>query len=390
MLIGTPKFQSTVESITRSPSLPIETPIIIFDDGTKFLEDLLIEISGAKDSVTITNYIFHEGVMTNSIFDALIKKAEEGVAIRILLDAYGGRKAPEEKLEALREAGAKTAIFRPIRVRTLTRAHRRTHMRTIVIDGHIAYTGGLAFEDSWLGDGTEKDHWRDTMFKYDGAMARATQDQFNSLWRQTDGEILTGEAFYPSAYTTNPPRDESYFVSLFHIPAPDVSADLLDIIWLTISGAESHILLSTPYLTPPPEIVEALTEAVRRGVEVEIIVPGTYTDSKLIQSATRSYYEKLLEAGIRIFEYEPGRFHEKSLTVDGRWSLIGSANMDNRSASLNVENIFGIEDQEFALALEEQFEENKSRSKELLKADWHPNLFKQSYYQIVSLFAKQF
>jgi cardiolipin synthase A/B len=221
-------------------------------------------------------------------------------------------------------------------------------------------------------------------------MARATQDHFNSLWRQTDGEILTGPDFYPSVPKSMNVREDSYFISLFHSPAPDVSADLLDLIWLTITGAQKRIYLSTPYLTPPPEILEALSDAVKRGVEVEVLVPGPYTDSKPIQSATRGYYEELLEAGVHIYEYQPGRFHEKALVADGQWSLIGSANMDNRSASLNVENIFGINDQEFARVLEERFETNKLLSKEIMKEEWNPNVFKQAYYHFISLFVKQF
>ncbi len=388
--VGTPEFRATIESIARSPAQPLDSEIIIIDNGTKFLEDLLKEIDSAQSSVTLTNYIFEEGEMTNQVFDALVLKAKEGVEVRILLDAFGGQDAPEEILEELKEAGGRVAYFRPFNFRSFSRAHRRTHVRAIVIDGYVGYAGGLAFRDDWLGDGTGEKKWRDTMYKYNGRMARATQDQFNSLWRQTDGEILTGPAFYPVVPKSLAISEDSYFLSLFHSPAPDVSADLLDLIWLTITGAEDHIYLSTPYLTPPPEIVEALTDAVKRGVRVEIVVPGPFTDTKLIQSATRSYYETLLESGVKVYEYQPGRFHEKSLTVDGHWSLIGSANMDNRSASLNVENLFGIEDKSFALEMEKQFEENKKRSKEVLKDEWNPNLIKQAYYQFISLFVKQF
>lgn len=388
--VGTSEFRATVESITRSPAQTLDTEIELINNGTVFLEDLLKEIDSATQSVTLTNYIFTEGKMANETLDALTQKAEEGVEVRLLLDAHGGKKAPEDKLEALKEAGGKVAIFRPMSFRSFTRIHRRTHVRAIVIDGRIGYTGGLAFEDSWLGDGIGEKNWRDTMFKFKGHMARETQDQFNSLWRQTDGEILTGEKFYPPLPNGEAAESDSYFISLFHSPAPDISADLLDIIWLSITGAEDHIYLSTPYLTPPPEIVDALREAVARGVSVEIIVPGSYTDSKIIQSATRSYYETLLEVGVKIYEYQPGRFHEKSLVVDGHWSLIGSPNMDNRSASLNVENIFGIEDVEFGMKLEEQFASNKERSQEVLREEWNPNIFKETYYRFISLFVKQF
>jgi cardiolipin synthase A/B len=387
--LGTSQFRLTVEGITRSTALPVDSEIKIFTDGRLFLADLLDEISRAERSVTITNYIFKEGQMSNETFDALTRAAERGVAVRLMLDAIGGAKAPEERLEKLKAAGGKVEFFRPTNFRSLTRLHRRTHVRAIVIDGQTGYTGGLAFQDEWYGDGTREKEWRDLMFKYSGNLAKATQDQFNGLWRQTHGEILTGPAFYPEP-ANGSKVDDTYFVSLLHTPAPDVSADLLDLIWLSITGAEDYLYLATPYLTPPDEIVEALKDAVERGVKVAVIVPGSHTDSPIVQSASRAYYEELLEAGVRIYEYQPGRFHSKWLTADGHWSLIGSPNMDSRSSTLNVENIFGIEDQRLALALEREFAENKANAEEVRLEDFRPNLFKRVYYRLIALFAKQF
>lgn len=387
--VGSPEFKRIVESITGSQAEAIDEPIEMFTDGNLFLADLLEEIEGAKNSVTMTNYIFKEGVMTERVIEALRQKAEEGVEVRLLLDAHGASKVPNEIIEALEEAGGRVTYFRPRSFRTLTRVHRRSHVRAMVMDGQVAYVGGVAFDDDWLGNGVGETKWRDAMFKLRGNMARATQDQFNALWRQTDGEILTGEKFYPNQQPTTD-NQQKYFVSMLHAPAPDVSANLLDLIWLTITSAKNHIFLATPYLTPPDEIVDALKKAVERGVKVEIIVPGTYTDTKIIQSATRSYYERLLEAGVKIYEYQPGRFHTKFLTVDGHWSLIGSANMDNRSATLNVENIFGVEDKTLAEKLEAEFDSNKANAKERTLENFQPNIFKQAYYRTVTLFVKQF
>lgn len=386
--LGTSPFRAAIESITGAPAQPLYSEVELFNDGSLFLKDLLKEIESAESSITITNYIFAEGEMTNATFDALIKKAEEGVKVRLLLDAHGALKSPEDKTEELEKAGGKVETFRSFSLRTLARFYRRMHVRAVVIDGKIGYTGGLAFQDSWLGNGMSENKWRDVMFKYHGELAKATQNQFNSLWRQTNGEILTGTDFYPAPMNVSA-SSNSYFISLLHTPAPDMSADLLDLIWLTITGAEDHIMLATPYLTPPKEIIQALTDAVKRGVKVQILVPGPYTDSKLVQSATRYFYEDLLKAGIQIFEYQPGMFHSKWLTADGHWSLIGSPNMDTRSSVLNVENIFGLEDKKLADALEQEFRENLSHSKEILAENFHPNIFKKAYYRLTVLFAKQ-
>lgn len=387
--LDTPEFRRAVESIAGS-ARPLDSGIEVFADGNLFLADLITEIEGAERSVTITNYIFHEGEMTDKVFGALRAAAERGIAVRLLLDDHGANSAPKEKIEAIEQAGGRTERFRPVSFRTLTRIHRRTHVRAIVIDGVTGYAGGLAFQDEWMGDGMGEKEWRDLMFKFGGSLARATQDHFNALWRQTDGEILTGTAFYPPLPSPSEAKLGSYFISLLHAPAPDVSADLLDMIWLTISGAEERILLATPYLTPPEEIVLALKEAVLRGVIVEILVPGPHTDTKIIQSATRSYYEDLLEAGVKIYEYQPGRFHEKFLTADSHWSLIGSANMDNRSASLNVENVFGIEDKAFAGELEKEFAFGKEHAHQITAENFRPSLLKRAWYRTIALFTKQF
>jgi cardiolipin synthase len=429
--VGSPDFVRAIESVTHSPRIPVEGEITVFNNGTVFLADLLGEIGAARGSVTITNYIFEEGRMTTSIFDALIEAARRGVQVRVLTDGNGGRKVPEETIAELTALGGRVAMFRPLNFRSLSRVHKRTHVRAIVVDGATGYTGGLAFDDGWFGQGVGKDQWRDVMFKYGGALAGATQDQFNALWRSTDGEILSGPDFFPlggaphagdlahdsaaaaagagtvagstvadgaaapaslDALSPGPvdPAASSWFVPLFHSPVPDVAADLYDLIWLSIAGAREHIKIATPYMVPEDDILTALMDAARRGVRVEVLMPGPFTDAKLIQAATRARYDELLDAGILIFEYQPGRFHEKTLTVDGFWSLIGSANMDNRSATLNVENVFGIQDRALAAALEQEFELGKAQAKAITSENWRPNFLQSAYHNAARVFAKQY
>jgi cardiolipin synthase len=403
--LGSPEFASAVEAITLSARQPLDGEIVVFNNGNDFHADLLAEIGRARRSVTMTNYIFRAGRMTNSTFRALAMSARRGVEVRVMLDWKGSTKAPDDLIAALEEAGGKVEKFRPLGFRFLTRLHRRTHLRAIVIDGTIGYTGGVAFDDGWLGDGAGEEQWRDLMFKYGGALARTTQDHFNALWRQTNGEILSGPDFYPgpeaglargdSVVATGDarsvgPAPGSFFVALFHNPVPDLSTDLQDLIWLAIEGAQDRLFLATPYMTPDHDIREAIMDAARRGVRVEVVMPGPYTDAKPIQAATRAYYDDLLAAGVRIFEYQPGRFHEKTLTADGRWSIIGSANMDNRSATLNVENVFAIEDPRLAAALEAELELSKARSIEITRARWNPNPVERAYFNLARLFAKQY
>lgn len=392
LTLGTPEFITAVESIT-GPMLPLsQEGVAVLSNGDEFVPDFLHEIEGAEHSVTITNYIFKEGILLNSIIDALIARAKEGVEVRVLMDGKGSIGNPSEKFEELKKAGGKVEVFRPLwTLRTILRGNKRTHMRAMVIDGRTGYIGGLAFNDEWLGNASKATEWRDLMFKVHGYGAKSTQDMFNTLWRQTTGEILTGEDFYPSNLeATSIPCRESCFAPLFHAPTPDLEKNLAQLMWLSVSSAKDHIYMQTPYLLPDPDLLKILKQKVQEGVRVEIIVPGPYIDSKIVQAASRSYYNEMLDAGIRIYEFQPAHFHSKIFTADGHWSIIGSANLDNRSATLNIENIFVVEDADLALELEKQFELDRSRSTEIKEGSFQTNSFTHFLGRISRLFAKQY
>ncbi|MBX4189493.1 hypothetical protein KW785_02770, partial [Candidatus Parcubacteria bacterium] len=378
LTLGTPAFLTAVESITGSPMLPLPPEgITILNNGDEFIPDLLKEIRSAQHSITITNYIFKDGELINSMLDAVIERAESGVEVRILMDGKGSLARPRKKLDELEKAGGKVETFRPVwSWRTILRGNKRTHVRATVIDGRIGYTGGAALEDGWLGDGLTKGKWRDIMFKVDGLAARSLQNLFNNLWRETSGEILSGADFYPEDITeihASLPCKDNCYTSLLHAPTPDLEKSLSQLLWLSAEGATDHIYLETPYLLPDKNMLKALMTKAKSGVDVEIIVPGPYIDSKIVQAASRSYYNEALSAGIRIYEYEPAHIHSKIFTADGQWSLVGSANLDNRSSTLNIENVLAVESATFADDLEEQFLIDKTHTTEIKPGSFQTN-----------------
>lgn len=391
--LNSPEFYTALKAITGSPVYPLDQKVTVLDNGDEFLPDILGEINNAEHSITLTNYIWEKGELAGAILDAVTKKAKEGVKIRIMMDAKGSLKAPQDKIEALEEAGGKVESFRPFGFRTLTRLNKRTHLRALVIDGKVGYIGGIAFNDEWLGDGTEPKTWRDEMFKFRGYGAQAIQDMFNNLWRQTDGEILAGEDFYPNLHPIaigDNSADTSRFVPLFHSPTPDLEKNLAQMIWLSISAAEKRIYLETPYLLPEKNILKVLKEKAAAGVDVEIVVPGPYVDSKIVQLASRSYYKEIIDAGIKLYEYQPAHLHTKTLVVDGAWSVIGSANLDNRSSTLNVEGVIGVADETLARDLEQVFEHDRERSAEVTAGTLHIDILDKLFGHLSRLFAKQY
>jgi cardiolipin synthase A/B len=394
--LDTSEFYGTVESITGSNMIPLSPSdkIQVLNNGDEFLPDFLNEINNAKKSVTITNYIFKEGKMMNSIFDALIAKANEGIQVRVLMDGKGALDRPKDKIRSLVEAGGKVETFRPLNLRGIIRINKRTHVRAMAIDGKVAYTGGLPFSDEWLGDGTGgKKYWRDIMFKVNGMPARSIQNMFNTMWRQTTGEILTGEDYYPTlppAIISDEDCSRSCFTSLFHAPSPDLEKDLSQLIWLSIVGSKDHIYMETPYLLPDKNIFNALIEKAKQGVDVKILVPGPYIDSKIVQLASKSYYAEALEAGIKIYEYQSAGFHSKIFTIDGHWSIVGSPNLDNRSSTLNIEGVLLIEDEIFAKNLEKEIAKDLEHTKEITKENFKERWIVETLGRISRLFSKQY
>lgn len=389
---GTSEFYSSVESITGSPMLPLpKDGVQILNNGGEFLPDLLKEITGAEKSITIANYIFKEGEFLDPVLDALTNKAKDGIEVRLFMDGKGSVGNPEDKIQALKDVGGKVETFRPLwTIRTILRGNKRTHLRAMVIDGKVGYIGGIAFEDGWLGNADKPELWRDMMFKVADLPARSLQDMFNSMWRQTNGEILSGPSFYPGMPPVSLPCTSSCFASLLHVPSPDLEKNLAQLLWVSASAATDHIYMETPYLLPDENMLKVLKEKARSGVDVEILVPGPYVDSRIVQAASRSFYTEMLEAGIKIYEYLPAHMHTKIFTADGHWSIVGSANLDNRSSTLNVEGVLGIEDAKLATDLEKEFFIDKENAKEIKIGSFQTNSFTKFFGHISRLFAKQY
>lgn len=381
-----PVFDASIANAVNT-SVEDGTPITILTNGKEFLPDLLTEIQNAHHSIYITDYIWDNGTFGNTVFDALIAKAREGVQVRVLLDGVSGKHANKRKIKELTDAGGRVARFRPISWWNADRLNRRTHARDFVIDSTTAYLGGIAISDAWLGDATSSTSWHDYMYKVHGDMALRSNKVFTNLWDQTTGETLA----VTQGATTSSIAPTSKFVSLFSTPAPDMSSNLQHFFWLSILAAHKSIHIENPYLLPSKPLAELLMQKAREGVDVKLVIPGTHTDTLYTRWASQSYYTQLLNAGVKIYEYQPSRLHAKNMTMDGVWSIIGSANLDNRSSQINLEYIMGVDDPVFAQALEKNFAADRAKSHEVTKDEWsHHSIFYFPLDYIARLFAHQY
>lgn len=339
---------------------------VLLNNGDAWLAAMLADFADAQRSITFTCYIWEPGRMSDAIFEALIERARAGVQVRLLLDGFGSLRCPADRIESLIAAGGRVAWFRPLSFGKLSRFHRRNHRRAIVIDGRIGYTGGMAVGDKWLGDAGNPDEWRDTMVRATGCIAESVQSAFAGLWAYVTGEVLTAEAFFPDDAV-----DDSDVRSVGVASAPGSEEHPLRLLFfLTFLAARQRLWITTPYFVPDKHTRKAVADRARAGVDVRILMPNQLTDAVPIRMAAHSYYQELLDAGVRIYEYQASMLHSKHVVVDGVWSILGSANMDVRSKELNQENVLGILDSGLAAQLEAAFLADLDRSLAIHGNQW--------------------
>jgi len=366
----------------------------LLNNGNEFLPAMLEAFRSARSSINFMVYIWEDGRMSDEVFDCLIEAARRGVQVRLMIDGFGGLKAPNARIDELREAGGRWEWFHPPRFGKLTRFHRRNHRRAIIIDGRIGFTGGAAVMDKWLGDAQDADHWRDCMVEVHGPLAINLQSAFTQLWAHVTGEMLMGDEFYPesAAYETSGGPGEHISKHVSVVSSPSGGAHIMrSIYWLSCRCAEDRIYITNPYFVPDDVLARVLQDRARAGVDVRVLVPNEYNDLRVIRWASHHYYEEFLEAGVRIYEYQPTMIHQKLMVVDSTLSVVGSANMDVRSKELNLENAIVLLDQGFAEQMEETFWNDLSRAREINLAEFRNRPFRHRIVEgIASLFEEQF
>jgi cardiolipin synthase len=358
----------------------------VLQNGDEFLKRFLADIHAAKKHIHLTNYIFGRGVMLKQITQALQEKVRQGVEVRLLIDAFGGKKAPNGLLRDLEREGAKVAYFRPFVLGKLLRYHRRNHRRAMVIDGRVAYTGGLAFDDRWLGNADSIYIWRDTMFRFTGGIVHDVQGSFAQLWVAVTGEILSGREKYP--YTDIHADQDLTYVHLSSSPSDDTQP-LDKFLWLILSAARERIYITNYSFILDTAVRRAVIERAHAGIDVQVLLPGV-VDNPVVRFASHSYYGDFLSAGIKIHEYQRAMLHNKIMVVDDCLSVIGSYNLDIRSKKWNEEIVFAIQDSQLADTLVRAFRNDLVHSKEVTARQWDGrSVFRRGMERIAVLFSEQ-
>ena len=362
--VGTEAFVEAAAALLNNPVYR-GGEVTLLQNGDAFYPAMLEAIRSATDNITFEVYIFEPDEIGRQFMDALIDRVRAGVEVRLLVDWFGSLKLRQRHRDELTRAGAQVQVFRPFSLRNLVRIYRRTHRRAIVIDGRVAFTGGAAISKKWAGDVRNPHEWRDSMTRITGPLVGGIQSAFAVNWVYCTGEVLTASRFLPPLAPGTGPRS----VSVVSSPS-DAAQPIRVLFWLSFAHARRRLWICNSYFIPDPRLRKAVVDRARKGVDVRILVPGNHTDAIPVQFAGRSYYEELLAAGVRIFEFLPAMMHAKTVVVDDAWSVIGSANLDERSMELNEENIVGIADGPFAQAVADGLERDFARSREVMLEQW--------------------
>jgi cardiolipin synthase A/B len=332
-------------------------------NGDAFIPAMIGAIDSAAVTVNLESYIFKDDRAGAMFTDALIAAARRGVEVRVMLDGTGSH--PGKLRDRLEQAGVKVLIYHPVRLLTIYKIGQRTHRKILVVDGRVCFTGGMGIEASWLGDARNSTEWRDDQVEVTGPVVAQMQAIFSEDWTYTSGEILAGEKFYPLLADTGGQDAQAIKVS-----RGDSSSLAAMLYFVAIRSAARSIHIQNAYFLPEPQVRKALIDAVRRGVDVRVMVPGKHIDIPLVRMASRRYYGELLQGGVKIYEYGGTMMHVKAAVVDGLFATVGTINFDARSMRDNAEESMAFYDGAFAAQLEASFSEDLKRCRELTLALW--------------------
>jgi cardiolipin synthase len=334
-------------------------------NGDQIFPAILDAIRGARRTITFETFIYWSGEIGKAVAEALIERARAGVRVHLLLDWVGTGRMDKTMLETMEQAGVEIVKYHPLRWYNLGRLNNRTHRKLLVVDGTVGFTGGVGIADNWLGNAQDPEHWRDSHFKVEGPAVAQIQAAFMDNWIEATSGVLHGDAYFPALRDAGP-----HWAQMFKSSTNEAGESVRLMYLISIASAVRSVQIANAYFVPDKLAVATMVAARRRGVQVEVIIPGRHIDARVVRRASRSLWEPLLEAGVAIYEYQPTMYHTKVMVVDEMLTSVGSTNFDNRSFRLNDEANLNILDAEFAAGQARQFEEDKKRSTQLTLEWW--------------------
>ncbi|MFJ5846894.1 phosphatidylserine/phosphatidylglycerophosphate/cardiolipin synthase family protein [Streptomyces sp. NPDC092903] len=331
--------------------------LIPLRNGDAIFAAMLESIRGAEHTVDMMTFVYWRGDIAREFARTLADRARSGVRVRLLLDGFGSRLIEKDQLTAMEAAGVQVAWFRkPLYLSPLKQNHR-CHRKVLVVDEETGFTGGVGIAEEWCGDARDENEWRDTHVQVRGPAVDGLAAAFAQNWAECHDELFDDR----DRFLGTPPRGDSV-VQVVRGSASFGWQDMQTLLRVVLESAEERIRLTTAYFAPDAYFVELLCAAARRGVDVQILLPGPHTDKRVCQLAGQLHYEDLTDCGVKIFQYQPTMIHTKAVTIDRVASLIGSTNFNRRSLDHDEEVMLAVMDRAFTATLDGHFDEDLESS----------------------------
>lgn len=348
--VADPQFHREM-SVMLGPTISHGNQVTALQNGAEIFPAMLAAIRSARHSVTFETYIYWSGAVGKEFSDALAERSRAGVPVHVTIDWAGSVKLDQALVDEMTAAGGEIERYRPLRWYNLGRFNNRTHRKLLIVDGRIAFTGGVGIADQWGGRAEDPEHWRDSHFRVEGPVVAQFQAAFNDNWMKITGRVLRGPAYFPELLPAGTLQAQLFIAS------PAGGSESMHLMYLmAVASAARTIDLAAAYFVPDELLIEALLEARRRGVRVRVLLPGPHIDSESVRIASKSEWGPLLREGVEIHLYQPTMLHTKMLIVDTELVSVGSTNFDLRSFRLNDEASLNVFDVGFAAQMTAVFE----------------------------------
>lgn len=340
--------------------------IDVLRNGDQIFPAMLDSISSAQHTIDFLTFIYWSGEIGQRFADALSERSQSGVRVRVLLDALGAGEIKGDLVEQMQDAGCDVRWFRPVPKGKLGEVNHRTHRKVLICDEQVSFTGGVGIADEWKGDARDETEWRDTHFRLAGPVTDGLRAAFIDNWVETEGDIFDPEVDrFPDQ-----PQDGTSTIQCIRGASETGWSDVSTMFRSLLRLAESSVRITTAYFNPDDHLRELLCATARRGVRIQVLLPGPHADKRFVQVASESTYGELLDAGVEIFNFQPSMLHAKVMTVDGLVAHVGSANVNQRSMQFDEEISLVVYDGDVVRTLDEHFDDDLERSVAIDPSRW--------------------
>ena len=379
-------YKEALESTVGTP-FARGNDVRVLKNGRQIFPAMIEAIQEAQHRVDFLTFVYWTGDIANRMAQTLADKAKEGVEVRVILDCYGAAFMEDELTDMMEQAGVEVVWFRPFKHWKVWKTDNRTHRKVLICDGQVAFTGGVGIAKEWEGDASKPGEYRETHFRIQGPAVRGLQSAFLENWIEA-GHKLDGGLYRHQHNGEHYIYDDDAIKDIpMQVVRTSASVRWSDIVILyetLLALAQDSIRITTAYFNPTETMVQLLAEAVERGVEVHIMMPGEHTDQRIANIAGGDWFDELLDAGIQLWYYQKTMLHAKVIVIDDYVCCIGSANFNHRSMIKDDEINLVALSEELAGVLTGHFHEDLDYCEAIQKGDWEDRSALQRMLEAVS------